>query len=379
MTQHLTPKGNLRPSVPNEAQRDGDPLDLWPSEVVLDHMTDAALLADADAVICYVNPAFERLTGFTAPEVIGQSLEVALPCAAAGIWPVVRGGTPWHGEVQCVRNDGVAFDAEVAIAPVCDAAGAPLLFVCTQRDVTRYNALQRLKTRFVTEASDELRASITHLKVFVGLLQRGRPEKRDQYMEALQGSVAQLETLVERLFSVSQLDLQDLALLERRALDLNSMISQMAARYSAVAADARIVLAQDLDHTLPQIEANMELVIQAVTNLLTNALDYTPPGGRVTLRTGVMRHNGGLYAAAIVDDTGQGVMPDEQAEVFEPFYRGQASQALGVPGTGLGLTIVRQIARLHGGDVLVRSDGVPGKGSTFTLLFPLASQREAHS
>jgi signal transduction histidine kinase len=209
--------------------------------------------------------------------------------------------------------------------------------------------------------------------MYQSLLQRGRPDKRDNYLRALEQETAHLEALIEDLFSLSQLDLQDAALLEHREVNLNRLVSQLAARFSTVAADQHIILAQDLDYALPPVEVNFDLIVQALTNLLGNAFVYTPPGGRVTLRTGVMKHGDGLYAAVLVDDTGAGVAPDEQARVFEPFFRGRASESQAAPGSGLGLSIVREIARLHRGHILLRSDGVPGKGSTFTLLLPLAS------
>lgn len=362
---------NRNPEPGGENSHVNRPLEGWQLDAVLRYLADAVVVADQEGKVLYHNPAFERLTGLTGDEIVQRSIQELLPCDYPSLWESLEADQPWRGEVHCVYATGAAFDADVVVTPMRRQGEQARQLICTLRDITHLKDVQRLKARFVAQVSNELRNPITHLKTYLTLLQRGKPEKRDQYLATLSRELAHLETLIEKLFSLSQLDLQEADQLERQKVNLNSLASQMAARFASVAADQRIILGQDLDHHLPLVEANAGLVIQALTNLVDNAITYTPAGGRVTLRTGVMKRDESLYAALIVQDTGQGITPAEQARLFEPFVRGETSRELGVPGTGLGLAIVQQIARLHRGHVEVRSDGVPGKGSTFTLLFPI--------
>ena len=343
----------------------------WQASAVLHGVADSVVLADAEGAVLYVNPAFERQSGLSAAQAIGKPLTSLLAHIPSQAWEAIRARQTWRGEVNHTRPDGTAYDADIVATPIVDREGKLAQIICVERDITHLKELQRLKARFVTQVSNELRTPITHMKMYTTLLERGRAEKREQYLEGLKREVAHLEAIIEDLFSLSQLDMQDAVHLERREINLNSLVSQMGARFAPVAADQRVILAQDLDHALPPINANAELVIQALLHLMNNALTYTPMDGRVTLRTAVMKEDDTLFAAVIVDDTGPGITPEEQAHLFDPFFRGQAGLGQNVPGTGLGLPIVRQIAALHGGKITVRSEGVPGKGSTFILMFPL--------
>ncbi len=373
-TQHLQ-HNNLEPVARN--LHTARPFELPQPDALLHCVADSVILTDAAGTILYVNPAFERQSGFPAAEIIGQRLEALLPCLDSDSWQAIQSGQTWRAEPRCTRKDGTTFDADVVVTPICDPDGRLQQVVCVLRDITHLKDVQRLKARFVTEVSNELRDPITLIKMYQSLLERGRPDKREHYRAIIQQELARLEALIENLFSLSQLDLQDAAELERHEVNLNSLVSQIAARFSLIAADQGTILSQDLDYALPPVEANVDLVTQALANLVNNAFAYTPVGGRVTLRTGVMKHAGNLYAAVIVDDTGAGVAPDEQERIFEPFYRGRASQTQVAPGTGLGLSIVHQVARLHGGHVMLRSEGVPGQGSTFMLLLPLPPKGDA--
>ncbi|HRT32442.1 MAG TPA: ATP-binding protein, partial [Anaerolineae bacterium] len=117
------------------------------------------------------------------------------------------------------------------------------------------------------------------------------------------------------------------------------------------------------------IMADPDLLEQVLTNLLTNAMNYTPEGGQVELATRLVEDNGQLWVTAAVKDTGLGIPPEEQARLFLRFQRGSASEILNVPGTGLGLSISAEIMKLHRGHITVES--AVGKGSVFTVWLPV--------
>jgi len=125
------------------------------------------------------------------------------------------------------------------------------------------------------------------------------------------------------------------------------------------------------------------MLMQVVTNLMTNAMNYTPPGGTITVRTGVEQARSGdrpeqeeTWVTFSVSDTGPGIAPEDQAHLFERFYRGEAGRQSKAPGTGLGLAICREIVEKHGGKITLETE--VGRGSTFTVWLPAMKQEAGH-
>jgi len=140
-------------------------------------------------------------------------------------------------------------------------------------------------------------------------------------------------------------------------------------------ADQReLTLTADLDPDLPLALADEEMFGQVLTNLITNAMNYTPPGGQIMVRTSSATTRGKHWVTISVTDTGHGISEDEQENLFERFYRGRAAQLTGAEGTGLGLAICREIVQQHGGRITVQSPALPPQpgGATFTVWIPAA-------
>ena len=121
---------------------------------------------------------------------------------------------------------------------------------------------------------------------------------------------------------------------------------------------------------LPTVQADEGLLGQALSILLTNALNYTPAGGQVEVSTHSRELDGRLWLGFTISDTGPGISPAEQPRLFERFFRGQAGRESGVPGTGLGLAVVKEIVDWHGGQVEVESEGIPDQGTKFHVWLP---------
>jgi PAS domain S-box-containing protein len=228
----------------------------------------------------------------------------------------------------------------------------------------RLTELDRLKSKFVSDVSHELRTPLTSLVLYLSLLDHGKPEKRDHYMLALKEQAARLTTLIE--------DILDLSRLERDAVpagfvrvDLNVLAEHVIVAHQPRVDAAGLQLTFEPQPDLPAIQGEPKQLTQVITNLVANAVNYTP-AGQVLIRT----FHEDDHACVQILDTGLGVEPEDIPHLFERFYRGKRTVQANLPGSGLGLAIVKEIVQAHGGALDVRS--VVGQGSSFTVRFPLA-------
>jgi len=239
---------------------------------------------------------------------------------------------------------------------MADQLQATFADLATERDTLR---------RFMADASHELRTPITALRSYNELLQTGAaedPATRTEFLVESAGQIERLTWITSHLLDLARLDagLTALALAPAAAA---ALIEEAAAPFRVRAAAADIALRLALPDPALALVCDRARVVLALSNLLDNALKFTPPGGTVTV--GAERSDAGVRFW--VHDTGPGIPAEEQARVFERFYRGQ--HAVGqTPGAGLGLAIVRAVAQAHNGTASVVS--APGHGSRFTLELP---------
>jgi two-component system, OmpR family, phosphate regulon sensor histidine kinase PhoR len=151
--------------------------------------------------------------------------------------------------------------------------------------------------------------------------------------------------------------------------DLNSLIGPLAEDRRSLAEERHLTLTVEFQPNLPPVSFDEALMVQVVSNLLTNALNYTPPGGQVWVRTMDEMAGDKCWVGFSVEDTGPGVADEEREHLFERFYRGKAGHSSGTPGTGLGLAIVKQVVNRHGGRIEVPK-AEPGRGATFQVWLP---------
>ena len=244
--------------------------------------------------------------------------------------------------------------------------------VIVLHDITRLQELDRLKSKFVSNVSHELRTPLTNIKLYLSLLCQGQgmTERQERYLQTLERETARLEKLIEDLLDLSRLEM-GAAQPEKEALDVAEVVQQVLLVHQPLAESKGIALDSELPADLPPLVADRNQVIQLLTNLLSNALNYTPQGGEVTVRAASVRRDERAWLTLAVQDTGPGIPPEERERIFDRFYRGEAMRYK-VPGTGLGLAIVKEILALHGG--FIELDSEVGSGSTFTAWLPLKEE-----
>jgi GAF domain-containing protein len=225
----------------------------------------------------------------------------------------------------------------------------------------------QLKTQFVADVSHELRTPLTNIRLYLELISRAGRERFAEYLETLNRETERLVDLIEDLLAISRLDAGTHPP-EMAPLDLNALARGLVADRRRMFDEGRLQVTFEPDEDLSEVAADGRLLTQVVANLMTNAMHYTLPGGRVSLATESVVVDGKHWATLRVTDTGLGIPADEQGHVFERFYRGTASRRMGTPGTGLGLSICKEILDRHGGRIQLQSRA--GEGSTFTIWLP---------
>ena len=159
--------------------------------------------------------------------------------------------------------------------------------------------------------------------------------------------------------------------------DLNRIIQTLVNDRRTIAEERGLTLTVELQPALPATWLDEVMVVQIVSNLLTNALNYTPSGGQLRISTRRMvDHSGKSWATLVVQDTGPGISPEDLPHLFDRFYRGKAGHAAGVPGTGLGLAIVKQMVEKHHGRLDVENV-TEGHGAIFTVRLPVEQDPES--
>ena len=228
--------------------------------------------------------------------------------------------------------------------------------------------LDRLKDEFVATASHELRTPLTsisgYLEMSLDPAEGPLPPTTEGHLRIVQRNVGRLGVLVDQLLFLARADSHPLEI-DRQQVELGELLTEAAEMARPAAAAKKIALVVETESARPVL-ADRSQLLRVIENLLTNAVKFTPDGGRVTLTA----RREGETAVLAVADSGIGIPMREQPDLFNRFFRGTKAIQGAIPGSGLGLAISQVIAEAHGSTIEVES--VPGTGSTFRLALPLA-------
>ncbi len=234
----------------------------------------------------------------------------------------------------------------------------------------RLTELDRMKDQFVSNVSHELRTPLANVKLYLQLLDRGRPDKRAEYLQTLLRETRRLEKLIDDLLELSQLDLGVLTF-QIEPTDVNYLTAELVQDRILMAGNRGLVIDCQLVSEPLLALIDPARFTQVVSNLMTNAINYTPSGGLVTVSTTLQSQAETPWVTITVRDTGNGIPAQEVPLLFDRFFRGAISREASVPGTGLGLAICKEIVEQMGGRVTVESQ--VGQGAAFTVWLRPAS------
>ena len=326
-------------------------------DTILGSTTDGIVVTNEEGSIAHANPVAQAwLTQTLSPEEAGRLREA--------IRSVVTRAE--EQPVEILELTGLDLELSAALV-VGEEAEKPTAAVVDIHDVSHLKSLDRMKSRFTTNISHELRTPITTIKLYVYLMQH-HPEKREQYLDVLAREADHQVRLIEDILEISRLDTGRIEM-KPRPTPLNKLTEITVVRHLELAQEQGLTLEHHPAEPGPVTMVDPERIVQALSNLVENAIHFTPAGGQVVLSTGTEKTEGRTWATVTVADTGMGIPEDELPHVFDRFFRGVEARSMQLTGTGMGLAIVEEIVELHGGRVTVQSQ--VDVGSTFTVWLPL--------
>jgi PAS domain S-box-containing protein len=354
----------------------------------IEQSAESVIITDTQGLIMYVNPSFERITGYSRAEVLGNKLNMLNSgkhdqAFYREMWNTIKSGNVWHGRIINKRKDGVLYTDEVIISPVRSESGTIVNYVGLQRDVTREQQLEeQYRQAQKMEAVGLLAGGIAHdfnnlltvINGFAEMIQFEIPAE-SLHLQKLAGRVRYSGTraaaMVRQLLAFSRREF-----VEPQVLNLNNTVtdtSQMLERLI----EENIVLKTNLSPDLWPVKVDPHQIEQIIVNLTVNARDAMPDGGRLTIETQNQlleneysaNHLGllpGEYVLLTISDTGVGMTEAVKKRIFEPFFTTKEQGK----GTGLGLATVFGIVHQYQGRIIVHSE--TGQGSTFQIYLPRA-------
>ncbi|MGB9870242.1 MAG: ATP-binding protein [Anaerolineae bacterium] len=338
---------------------------------ILDSVDYAVMVTDLNGRVRLANRATEHIFGIRESDIINYPLgEVICHQSLREIaGRIERGEITGRESIQVTLSDDRIMATQ--IAPVSNSQGERVGYVLAMADVTPLHRLSQLKSQVIRIASHDLRNPLQLASGFFHILLEELPPMTDMQANLAQRVTHHLkamERLIDELLELEWVETSG----ERpeELLDLGSLVQQAASEYRWQAEAKGLRLWTEVTQSVSPVRGNRRMLLQAIGNLLDNAIKYTPGGGSITLR--LWEENGEVILT--VKDTGVGIPAEALSRVFEDFYRAHQPGTEHVPGTGLGLSLVQSIVREHHGRVWVESEGVPGKGSLFGIALPAAEK-----
>ncbi|HYR42599.1 MAG TPA: PAS domain S-box protein [Terriglobia bacterium] len=360
---------------------------------IVQNAEDAIISKDLESIVTSWNPAAERMFGYMAQEMIGQSIMRILPPELAYeevdiLDKIRRGERVEHFETRRRRKDGTAIDVSLTISPVRDNNGTVVGASKIARDISEKKMLEqrtadaleearrarheaelasRMKDEFLATISHELRTPLTSIVGWIRMLRTGGlpPDRIEHALEVIDRNVRSQAQLIEDLLDISRITMGKLRLDVRPVQPANVINAAVdSLRFAAEARNIRIQTVLD-SHAGP-VSGDFERLQQVAWNLVSNAIKFTPKGGRVQ----IVLERVNSHIEIRISDNGRGIKPEFLPFIFDRFTQAEASTTRLHAGIGMGLAISKAIIELHGGSITAFSEG-EGKGSTFAINIPV--------
>jgi PAS domain S-box-containing protein len=375
-------------------------------KTVMNSIVDAVITTDLEGRVTSINPVAQEVVGWTEAEAEGRPLtevfrvisEQTRQPSENPVIKVLRGGSSEGLADQDVlaTRDGRERPIEHSASPIKDQRGNFIGVVLVFRDITERKRMEkrreqslkseqesrrraeeasRLKDEFLATVSHEIRTPLNHILGWTAMLRSGKlqPDKTQKAYDSIERNAQTQGRLIDDLLDVSRI-VSGKLLIEPRRIEIAKVVEAAAESVSLAAEEKGVNVKTILDPEAGMISGDPGRLEQAIGNLLTNAIKFTPKNGHVELRLTPVDSQ----IKISVSDDGKGISPDFLPHVFDHFRQEDVTAGRRRGGLGLGLAIVRHLVELHGGSVRVESEG-EGRGATFTITLPVAAAQETPS
>jgi two-component system phosphate regulon sensor histidine kinase PhoR len=343
--------------------------------VLINHISDGVMATDMQRRVALANPAFLKMIGHQGESAIGKPVTdlIQNENLLQVIDKALSMPAEEFGEVTEEFAEGALADAEervvaVRCVPFRDRLHRNLGTVTVMHDITALKKIDQMKSDFVSMVAHEVKGPMNSVLALVKVIQDGLAgdltEKQQELLGRVSEKIRGLADLTAELLDLSRIE-SGLITMEKEKVQLEILLREQVGLHEEKARSKRISLSIDPPPELPSVLANKRSIEEVISNLITNAIRYTPEGGSITLSAGVEEE----YVRFSVKDTGFGIGKEDLDRIFERFYRVKNDQTRFIGGTGLGLAIVRSIVDAHNGLIKVESE--IGRGSTFHVELPI--------
>ncbi|MFH1593310.1 MAG: ATP-binding protein [Candidatus Omnitrophota bacterium] len=340
------------------------------TEAIVHSIAEGLVVVDNDGKVVMMNPAAEKLIGSSQEDKLGKHITENLKEAQL-VSMAKDSGEGGKREIELSsQQDETKRTLRASSAVIEDANGRTVGMVSVLSDITKQKELDNLKAKFVANVSHELRTPLLSVEKAVTLILSRTAgeisETQEQFLTVAQKNLKRLSFLIN--------DLLDLAKLEARKMDykpvpapIENVINDSIDGLVAWSGSKGVKLEKDIEPGLPTVNVDSNRMIQVLINLIGNAVKFTPTEGIVTIGAKAGKDSGKIEVS--VRDTGIGIDKEDLPKVFDKFYQTGERAATDIGGTGIGLSIAKEIVELHGGTIWVESE--KGKGTRFAFTLPL--------
>jgi len=346
--------------------------------------TDSVVIMDNEGTILYTNPAFEKMTGYSSQEALGQNFcQLHIPtedtCLCNEIFEAMQSGSLWHGQVTCHRKDNSIYKEEINLTPVRNQPGSNLNYIAVSRDITLQLKMEELIMqqqkmdslgRLAGGVAHDFNNLLTPILGYIDLLleDEALSSTAKENLKTVQKAAEGAQALTRELLTFSRKQNYELKTVDLR--DILADFQDMMRR--TVREDIQFSI---LPGDIPlNMKADASQIKRVILNLALNAQDAMPNGGKITIETRPVEldaqwceanpgYKPGQYILLSFADTGVGMSKETLTHIYEPFF-----STKGEKGTGMGLPTVYGIVNQHAGIIQVQSE--PGQGTVFQLYFP---------
>lgn len=338
--------------------------------------TNSALITNRMGQIMWVSPVFLSTCGYTEDFVLGKTAGSFLQGAGTSqstvkvIRDAIKDHKDFNVEILNYKKSGETFWSHVIAAPI-DYEGDCIGYVSIQQDITHKTIVDRMKAEFVATAAHELRTPMTIIFGYVDLIKNGSIgiDNMPRIIDVIHEQSQEMIHLLDNILDSAKIEAQATGSLNNKWQAIDSVLKRLTDKFIRSTNHKKIIL--NISPNLPDVNIDKNKIEQVINNLLSNAYKYSPDNDEINIQVSQVMSEGIDKLLITVEDHGIGMTPEEINRIYEKFYR--ADKTGKIPGTGLGMSIVKDIMAQHNGTIEIESQ--PSVGTKVMLYLPTASSR----